>query len=288
MPAVKSESVDAKNTQKLARLIGISLAGKLEQLKRNWHTRQPDFDTRFVVCDDLLPEDAVIGFVDHLPQRDNLVLKSTIRERKRIGVDIEEYDPIIGEFLMAFQEPRVLDLISQITGIEDMVPDPTLYASGISTMEKDDFLNPHIDNSHDGNQKKYRVLNLLYYVTPDWRPEYGGNFELWDINVTNPYEIHSKFNRLVIMETTETSIHSVTPVVADNRRVCVSNYYFADRAANNHTYRHVTTFTGRPDQPLRTLALTVIDKYFLNTLSRIAPSLLTRNKHKRKKNVHRE
>jgi Rps23 Pro-64 3,4-dihydroxylase Tpa1-like proline 4-hydroxylase len=36
-------------------------------------------------------------------------------------------------------------------------------------MSKGAYLRPHLDNSHDKNRKRYRVVNLLYYVTPDWR-----------------------------------------------------------------------------------------------------------------------
>jgi hypothetical protein len=32
-------------------------------------------------------------------------------------------------------------------------------------MPNGDFLNPKIDNSHSGERKLYRTLNLLYYVT---------------------------------------------------------------------------------------------------------------------------
>ena len=55
--------------------------------------------------------------------------------------------------------------------IDNLEFDETLYAGGISLMKNKDFLNPHLDNSHDKDKKKYRRLNLLYYVTPDWKYE---------------------------------------------------------------------------------------------------------------------
>ncbi len=36
-------------------------------------------------------------------------------------------------------------------------------------MSKGVYLRPRLDNSHDKNRKRYRVVNLLYYVTPEWR-----------------------------------------------------------------------------------------------------------------------
>ena len=32
-------------------------------------------------------------------------------------------------------------------------------------MPQGNYLKPHLDNSHDRDRKRYRVLNLLYYVT---------------------------------------------------------------------------------------------------------------------------
>jgi|ERR1019366_879994 hypothetical protein len=119
------------------------------------------------------------------------------------------------------------------------------------------FLNPHLDNSHDKDRSLYRVLNLLYYVTPDWSHKSGGNFELWDSGPEGkPREIVSKFNRLVLMATHKKSWHSVTQVRATHAaRCCVSNYYFAAAPLEEHEYFHITTFRGRPEQPVRNLVL---------------------------------
>lgn len=72
-------------------------------------------------------------------------------------------------------------------------------------MFKDDFLNSHIDNSHDSSRNLYRRLNLLYYAPPDWTLESGENLERWDDKVKTQKTITSKLNRLVAMQTNKTS-----------------------------------------------------------------------------------
>jgi hypothetical protein len=115
-----------------------------------------------------------------------------------------------------------------------------------------DFLDPHIDNSHDQFQKVYRRLNLLYYVTPNWRREYGGHLELWNKDVTERVTIESSFNRLVLMETHSLSWHSVSQVTQpEGRRCCVSNYYFSEESPKKEHYYHITSFMARPEQPLK-------------------------------------
>ena len=111
---------------------------------------------------------------------------------------------------------------------------------------------PHLDNSNDKDRERYRVLNLLYYVTPDWQPEYGGNLELWDGSSSGQQRtIYSKFNRLVLMATTKTSWHSVSKVVGSGQRCCLFNYYFSPRSSELEQFFHVTSFRSRPNEPVR-------------------------------------
>jgi Rps23 Pro-64 3,4-dihydroxylase Tpa1-like proline 4-hydroxylase len=169
---------------------------------------------------------------------------------------MDQYEPILEEIIFAFQDPRVVKVVEKITSIREMVPDGRLYAGGISLMAHDNFLNPHLDNSHDKNRELYRVLNLLFYVTPDWSHEQGGNLELWDNGPKEPQrEITSHFNRLALMATHEKSWHSVSKVKVDRSRCCVSNYYFSAKPLEDHEYFHVTSFRGRPEQPVRDLVL---------------------------------
>src|SRR6266481_6608252 len=111
---------------------------------------------------------------------------------------MSNYNPVLEEIIYAFQDPRVVKLIASITGIQQLLPDEHLYAGGISMMVEGHYLNPHLDNSHDLERNHYRVLNLLYYLTPHWRDEYGGNLELWDKGLgARQRTLHSRFNRLV-------------------------------------------------------------------------------------------
>jgi Rps23 Pro-64 3,4-dihydroxylase Tpa1-like proline 4-hydroxylase len=209
-----------------------------------------------------------------------LLLKRSLRERKRVGVAVDRYDPAIGALLYAFQAPGVVDAVAAITGARGLEPDPTLYASGISVMGRGDFLDPHLDNSHDGDQRRYRVLNLLLYASPQWNPADGGNLELWDDRRRAPHTVPSLWNRLVVMETGPHSWHSVSRVRSDVPRRCVSNYYFAAQASGGGDYRHVTTFAGRPEQPWKRMLLSV-DAAARNALGRAFPRLLQAGRHRR-------
>jgi Rps23 Pro-64 3,4-dihydroxylase Tpa1-like proline 4-hydroxylase len=208
------------------------------------------------VLDDLLDETLAREIYEAFPAKEKMAHRRSLREQKYVAAQMNQYHPLLEEIVFAFQDGRVVALVSEITGVKHLLPDENLYAGGISLMARGDFLNPHLDNSHDKDRKLYRALNLLYYVTPDWPENVGGNLELWDHGVKRPSRtVHSKFNRLVCMMTNTVSWHSVSRVLDHGQRCCVSNYYFSPDSPEGQPYFHVTSFRGRPEQPLRDVVL---------------------------------
>jgi len=269
------------NRVQLADLIVARLEQERENLKNDF--RKPG---RINSCwlDDLLPGELALEIYKAFPSPEEMVALKSIRENKRIAAQVDLYNPLIEEIIFAFQDDRVVSICEDITGIRNMMPDEMLYAGGISLMAKGDFLNPHLDNSHDKERANYRVLNLLYYVSPDWHLENGGNLELWDRGVKGePRTIVSRFNRLALMITNKSSFHSVSKVVADKKRCCVSNYYFSREPAENGSYFHVTSFYGRPEEKFKGLSLK-IDRNLRNFIRKITKKRIVETKHIYKKN----
>jgi len=224
--------------------------------------------TRYFFIDDLLPLKICQEIYDAFPRDGNgFFNRDSFREKKKTSANLDAYDKILADITYALQDRRVVDLISKIIGFTEIEPDPKLYAGGLSMMFKDDFLNPHIDNSHDMDRQRYRRLNLLYYVAPDWELGFGGNLELWNEARTKPKTIVAKTNRLVVMETHKDSWHSVSPVRVDRPRCCVSNYYFSQVSPDQTEYFHVTSFTGRPEEKIKR-ALGTIDNALRNVVSK--------------------
>lgn len=233
------------NQQTLAGEIAAQLRSNGHALKVFWEASGP---VRHCFLDNLLPPGIASRIYDSLPDPQSLMLRESIKERKRVGIKVDDYAPEMAAILFAFQEKEVVEAVGDITGQEQLSADASLYGSGISLMAEGDFLLPHLDNSHDGDGKLYRVLNLLYYVTPDWPDSAGGNLELWDKSLKQRKEIHAKFNRLVLMETHTESVHSVTKVTQPGgMRACISNYYFSPIPANHKEHIHKTTFYARPE-----------------------------------------
>lgn len=237
----------------------------------------------YFYLDELLPEEVAFTIYHVFPKPEVMTLKKSLRENKFVAAQMDKYDHLLEEVIYAFQDQKIVNLIGEICGIERMLPDEHLYAGGISLMAHQQFLNPHLDNSHDKDRNLWRVLNLLYYVTPDWKESYGGNLELWPEGLQKPQQtIHSKFNRLVVMATHNKSLHSVSPVVFEGSRCCISNYYFSENPLLDSDNFHVTSFRGRPENKITDLLLRC-DAWLRMTVRKIFRKGIKENPHVYKK-----
>ncbi|HKQ30782.1 MAG TPA: 2OG-Fe(II) oxygenase, partial [Burkholderiales bacterium] len=240
--------------EELVTYIHAALTAKRDQARVKFLRSKDEVGVRYCYVDDLLPASVAARIHAVFPKSENMRLMSSFREVKYTTKNFDDFDPLLKDVTFAIQDPRIVNVVETITGIAGQIPDPTLYAGGLSLMSKKHFLNPHIDNSHDGSRRYYRTLNLLYYVTPGWELANGGNLELWNTTVRRNVTIVSQYNRLVLMETNPWSWHSVSPVRVEGERCCVSNYYFSPMSPIGYGYFNVTSFSARPEQKLRRAA----------------------------------
>ena len=105
----------------------------------------------------------------------------------------------------------------------------------------------------------------MYYVTPNWTLENGGNLEIWPDGLKQAQtKVVSKFNRLVVMTTHQNSWHSVSKVLTSDVRCCVSNYYFSDTPLLVSDTFHRTTFRDRSSEKVRDFILRIDNSMRIN------------------------
>lgn len=265
------------------RTLAAAIASRLEPMAESLTSQWRDNGGRYLVVDDLLDERLALDIRSRFPKPADMMVRKSLREHKYVAAQMDRFDPLLEEIVFGFQEQVVRTIVERITGLKGLLPDSRLYAGGISLMAQGQFLNPHLDNSHDNDRKVYRVLNLLYYVSPDWHLDNGGNLELWPNGPKGPpLTIHSKFNRLAIMATDQASWHSVNRIRRDDQRCCVSNYFFSETPPHGKAYFHVTSFRGRPEEPLRNAALK-LDVMLRTGIRKAFPKGLRETKHIYKK-----
>jgi Rps23 Pro-64 3,4-dihydroxylase Tpa1-like proline 4-hydroxylase len=260
----------------MAREIARRLDEQCQKLVEDWKRSAP---INHFVIDDVLPDQWAHRIREVFPSGDRMVRKSSLRELKYVAAQMNNYHPLLEESIYAFQMPEIVSRVERITGLRALEPDDLLYAGGISMMGSGHFLNPHVDNSHDKFRERYRVLNLLFYASPDWTESSGCNLELWPDGPTGKQTtVVSRFNRLVVMATHQGSWHSVSTNVTNENRCCVSNYYFSKYPIGEREYFHVTSFRGRPEQKIRDLVLRA-DIWLRLAIRKVFPEGIKENRH---------
>src|SRR3990167_6781858 len=243
----------------LTELIVKRLNESKEHLKKEFCREHPIKVARHFALDNLLPTEIAQKIYDDFPSPRAMHVLSSPGKIKLKYCHLKEASILLHAINGAIQDPQVVAAIEAITGIKNQMPDTSRFAGGISTLLKGYYINPHLDNSHNVEKKHhYKTVNVLYYVSPNWGPEKGGNYELWDEAIENRILVPSFFNRLVVMETNRTSWHAVNPVLCDAPRCCVFNYFFSEQSPEGVEYFHGPSslflnplFKARPEQKIR-------------------------------------
>jgi len=133
-----------------------------------------------------------------------------------------------------FNSSIILKAVSKKIGIKKIMPDPYFTGGGLNLTEKGGLLDVHIDGNYHDASGLNRRLNLLYYLTPNWKKEFGGELCLYDKTGKKLVKkIQPIFNRIVIFNTHDFSYHGLPDKVnfpKHNPRKSVILYYYTKEA----------------------------------------------------------
>jgi hypothetical protein len=126
----------------------------------------------------------------------------------------------------------ILSYVESLTGIDNLIADPSYFGGGLHWIENGGFLEVHADFNHLKKYNLERRINLLLYLNEDWLDEYNGHLELWDRKtMTCAKSIAPIFNRCVMFSTTKESLHGhpaplATPAGIARRSLAL--YYYSN------------------------------------------------------------
>jgi Rps23 Pro-64 3,4-dihydroxylase Tpa1-like proline 4-hydroxylase len=183
----------------------------------------------------------------------NGVVFKTVNEQKKLQLtDASLFPPAVRRLHEALAAPEFLDALRQITGIDRLLADEQLDGGGIHETGPHGRLDVHVDFNYLEKRELHRRLNILIYLNPDWREDWGGKLELWDRDVKVCHHSFAPIlNRCVVFETSEISFHGVTALTApdDVVRKSFAAYYYTKEAPPGWSGKsHSTVFRARPDE----------------------------------------
>ena len=150
---------------------------------------------------------------------------------EKLGMSNEwNFPPLIRHVMNQFYSGSFMDFIEKVTGYDNLVGDPSFHGCGMHSTGRGGRLMVHADASRHPNPKLEQVINMIYYVSPDWKAEYNGHLELWDKEAKACVKkIAPTYNSAVIFYTGSKSFHGHPIPLAcpvETRRNSLACYYY--------------------------------------------------------------
>jgi hypothetical protein len=187
------------------------------------------------------------------PDQRDWIKWDTGTELKQTSRGIAGLSPVTQLFLLHLCSEPFVNMLRELTGINDLVPDPTFFGAGLHECFRDGWLDIHGDYIRHPHLPLARRLNLLIYLNRDWDPQWGGDLELWDPATKSlAVKFAPKFNRTVLFTTTTDALHGHPHRLAcpDTRsRKLISVYYWSTDQAlldNAQEINFIGNQAGRP------------------------------------------
>jgi hypothetical protein len=202
--------------------------------------------------------------------------------------------PNTRQLLAQFNSLAFIDFLEALTGVTDLIPDPHFSGGGLHQIEPGGFLKIHTDFNLHPVWELNRRINVIVYLNPNWEPGWGGQLELWNVEMTQHLRIDPAFNRMVVFETSDTSKHGHPDPLASppgiSRRSLAFYYYTRERPEEEPVVAHQTTHFQRPGEvfeedplkrpvkrsPVKVLALNFVPPVVVRKAARLQSRIKTR------------
>jgi hypothetical protein len=200
--------MSSRSSSNFAALNIEDLRERLSVLKTEFATAHP---YQHVVIDNFLPENvfqqAMANF--DVVSKEQWTGYLHVNERKFANSNPTTWGMTLQQIARELNTPEFVSLLEELTGIDNLLVDPTFEGGGLHQSLRGGFLNMHADFTVHPHQRHWkRRLNLLLYCNENWLPEYGGGLELWDATMSHAEKIVQPIgNRVLIFATDATSFH---------------------------------------------------------------------------------
>ena len=172
---------------------------------------------KHIVLEDFLPEEVANLALENYPNPSSEIWldwkkRNTTNQPKKQGIGhasrLNGVSPQLLNLLNSFNSYPFLNFLEKLTGVEKLLPDPYFHGGGLHQVLNGGKLDVHTDFNDLRSLNLYRRINVLFYLNKDWKKEYNGNLELWDMDCKECVKsIEPTFNKLVVFNTDKGSFH---------------------------------------------------------------------------------
>ena len=197
-----------------------------------------------------------------------------VNEQRKVQItDAAKFPDPVRRLNEVISSPKFLADLESITGIKPLLADEKLNGGGMHLTGSGGRLDVHVDFNRIEDRQLFRRLNILVYLNPEWKDDWGGQIELWDANVKVCHlSSLPVMNRCLIFQTSDISYHGVRPITAPAQiaRQSFAAYYYTKEAPEEwNGQTHSTVFRARPDEKFRGLVAMPAERLKRNIQDRI-------------------
>lgn len=203
-----------------------------------------------ICIDDFLPVEVIEGVradLGQLPDAERAFDRD--QERFKTSYNPERLPEYTRNVFHAFNSRPFILFLEEMTGIKGLIPDPYFNGAGIHRVANGGHLDIHADFNLHKQMKVERRLNVLIYLNPDWRAEWGGSFEVWNKDMTKKEaSFVPLYNRMVCFSTGSDTFHGNPAPVnhpGGEHRFSIALYYYT-ATWDESRKQHGTLFKPRP------------------------------------------
>lgn len=174
-----------------------------------------------IVLDNFLPEQIALTLSKELDSIEKEHCKHFSRNHSYMEECNDlDFMPEASVLIAELHSQKFLNWLNDITGIQNLIPDPYLIGAGYSRSFRGDSLKKHVDFNWNDSLKLYRALTLIVYINENWEKEWGGHLEFcgFDDSIINVVDI--KWNRAVIWKHHEHCFHGYPEPINCPQETC--------------------------------------------------------------------
>ena len=181
---------------------------RLSKIRSEFKSAEP-FES--VVIDNFLNKEYAEQLYKVFPENFNdwYVYENPI-EVKYAFDDINRLESPLRDYFYYLSTPDIVSLFSYISGIKELEYDEYLHGAGLHSHPRHGRLQIHLDYEKHPYSGKERRLNIILFLSKDWKEEWNGHNELWGSDLKKCIRKTAvKFNRAIIFKTNDISFHGL-------------------------------------------------------------------------------
>jgi hypothetical protein len=256
----------------------IRLPGSIDEIKASYKNAKP---FPHVVFDDMFSAQSLDPLLAEIAEMQREQWTNVDRDPRERTVRMRSAAEVgtAGEHLLGIvHSAAFLYLLSEITGVGPLLPDPYLQGAGFALMRRGDYFDVHADRNVAYDTGLTRRLAMIIFLNKSWKTEYNGQLELWSPDgKRREVSVEPLFNKTILFEVAYPNFHGVPAPLAcpaeRMRQSFIVYYHTAQIPEHPGVKPHTTIFAphyyGATRATVRSLVRDVTPPFLLRLARKI-------------------